>query len=334
MATKTFGHEVLGIGAPIIDYVIEVSEEDLSTFSNGKGGMQVVNYQTFEKILHCASHPSEHFLGGSAANTIRGLANLGHSCAFTGKIGKDLAGRKFSEGMKTLGVHTKFLFSSDTPTAQVICLITPDKERTMRAFLGASGELEAEDLTPEMFEGVQLVHLEGYTLLKPKLARRAMEMAKAAGAIISFDLGSFEIVEANLDVIVELLSRYVTIVFANQDESHKLTQISPEKACSILKDFCDIAVVLLGKEGCLVGSGSKQIACSAFPVHSPIDTTGAGDLFASGFLHGYLRGHSLQDCAHFGALTGAAVVQVHGVEIPQPDWMLLKDKIKNHTNKK
>lgn len=328
MTTKSVGHEVLGIGAPIIDYVIEVSEEDLKTLSNGKGGMQVVNQQTLAKILHLHPVSPEHFLGGSGANTIRGLANLGHACAFTGKIGKDVAGKKFLEGMKILGIHTQFLLLSDTPTAQVACLVTPDGERTMRAFLGASEELRIEDLKPEMFEGVKLVHLEGYNLLKPHFTKRAMEMAKAAGATISFDLGSFEIVEKNLDIIVDLLSRYVTIVFANQDESHKLTQISSERSCNILKDICDIAVILMGKEGCLVGTGSKQIACSAFPVQDPIDTTGAGDLFASGFLHGYLQGHSLQDCAHFGALTGAAVVQVHGVEIPQLDWITLKEKIK------
>lgn len=323
--------EVLGIGAPVIDYIIEVSEDFLDRFKGKKAGMEVVDYQTIEEMIKKSEVIPEVFLGGSGANTIRGLANFGHACGFIGRIGKDSAGRKFSEGMKSLGIETQFLLPSTTPTAQVVCLITPDKERTMRAFLGASRELKLEDLEPRMFEGVNLVHLEGYNLLKPGFTRRAMEMAREAGAKVSFDLGSFEVVESNVKMIRELLSRYISIVFANQQESYALTQVNPEHSCRLLKDLCEVAVILLGKEGCLVGKGNTLIASPAVCVPTPVDTTGAGDLFASGFLHGYLQGNTLEECAHFGALTGAAVIQVHGVEIPPPDWIALKEKVKQVT---
>lgn len=321
-------YEVLGIGAPIIDYIIEVSEEFIVQIPGQKGGMVVVDYQTIETIIGSVEKEPPLFLGGSGANTIRGLANFGHRCGFVGKVGRDAAGKKFLDGLEKLEIHTTHLLMSDSPTAQVICLITPDKERTMRAFLGASQEMRAEDLTPAMFEGVKLVHLEGYNLLNMALAQRTMELAKAAGVKISFDMGSFEIVDAYREKIVELLSKYVDVVFANRMEAQMLTKLDPEGACKILRDLCETVVILLGKDGCLVGQRDEQKHYPAFPVEEPIDTTGAGDMFASGFLHGYLEDNSMEECARIGALAGAAVVQVQGVEIPPQDWDILKQKLK------
>lgn len=320
--------DVLGIGAPVIDYIIEIDEEFLENVPGAKAGMVPVDHQTLKKLLSESKKDPMLFLGGSSANTIRGLANFGHHCAFIGKIGADLAGKKFLEEMSVLGISTSYILPSETPTAQVLCLITPDRERTMRAFLGASQMMSENDLHHNMFNDVRLVHIEGYLMLNKPVIQKAMEMAKEAGAKISFDLGSFEVVEKNRDKLVEYLSRYVDIVFANRDEIMTLTKLDPEKGCKVLRDICETVVVLLGKEGCIVGHGFEQKHYPAFPVHEPLDTTGAGDMFASGFLHGYLTGKSFEECAHYGALAGEAVVKVMGVDISPGEWLEIRKRMK------
>lgn len=319
-------HEIIGIGSPFIDHIIEVSEELLTQIPGAKGGMVAVDYQTLIQLLaDMGGHQPALILGGSGANTIKGLANLGHRCALIGRIGRDVMGKRFLEHLEEIGV-TSFLQHSDTPTAQVVCLVTPDRERTMRSFLGASQEMTGKDLDPAVFKGARLVHIEGYSLFKESLTQRAMELAKEAGAKISFDLGSFEVVQAFQSTIIELLARYVDIVFANVDETRQLTRLDPEKGCGVLSDLCSTAVILAGKEGCWIGNRNRQIKVPAFPVE-PIDSTGAGDLFASGFLHGYLQGRSLEECARYGALAGAAVVQVFGVNLTPEHWQQLKTKM-------
>ena len=184
----------------------------------------------------------------------------------------------------------------------------------------------SSDLKREFFEGVKLVHIEGYTLLRGDLTLKAMEMAKQAGAKVSFDLASFELAGSFKKEIIDMLTHHVDILFANADETRSLTGLTPDQGCSMLKDLCDIAVVSLNKDGCLIGHGPEVMHCIAYPVE-PLDTTGAGDLFAAGFLHGYLTGQSLPRCAHYGALTAAEVVQVFGAEIPDETWQHLRKKI-------
>jgi len=308
--------EVLGVGAPIIDIIVEVSEEFVVSLPGRKGGMIPIDEKTLHFILNNCEKDAVQFLGGSGANTIRGLAKFGHPCAFLGRIGHDAAGRKFIEGMAAEGVRTNFLLPTATPTAQVLCLITPDKERTMRSFLGASVELSVNDLKPEMFTGIKLLHMEGYNLLNSSVAERAMELARSAGAKISFDLGSFEMVENHKERIIHYLTRYIDILFANKDEIFSLTKLDPIKGGDILRDLCEIVVVLMGKEGCYAAYGKHQLHHPATPVvEVPVDTTGAGDLFASGFLHGYLQDCPLIKCAEYGVRMGAAAVQVKGVQI-------------------
>lgn len=324
MTKAKSGFEILGIGAPVIDYRIEVSEEFLRQIPGKKGGMVAVDYSTFTKILSDSALPPMLIAGGSCANTIRGLAGFGHKCAFLGKIGADLPGKKFQENLSSLEIKS-FLKTTSTPTAQVICLITSEGERTMRSFLGASQEFSEKDLDASYFDGVKLVHIEGYQLLHGAVLEKAMKLAKDAGALVSFDVGSFELASKYKDRIIDLLVKYVDIVFANEDELFSLLELKPEKGCRVLRDLCEAVVILMGVNGCWVGSKEHQIKCEAFPV-KPLDTTGAGDFFASGFLHGYLQGASLERCAYFGARMGEAIVQVHGGCLPVEAWSkLLKD---------
>lgn len=317
--------EVLGIGSPLIDHIIPVSDEYLKSIPGSKGGMEGVDYPTFQKILKQAGPRARLTSGGSGANTIKGLANLGHRCALVGKIGLDEAGETFKKSIEALGIYPH-LIPSSTHTGQIACLITPDGERTFRDFFGASQELRVEDLKEEFFHGVKLVHIEGYTILNEELTRRAMQLAKKHGAKVSFDLASFELAQNYRKLMVKLLAQHVHILFANTPETRSLTGLDPERGCSVLRDLCDIAVVLMGKEGCWVGSHQQLIRCPAYPVN-PLDTTGAGDLFAAGFLHGYLTGKNLHEAAHYGALAAAEVVQVFGAEIPPEIWKDLRTKI-------
>lgn len=321
-------HEVLGVGAPLLDHLLQVDEAYLETVPGEKHGMETVEYPAMVQIIEGSHTVPKQIAGGSCANAIKGLASLGQKCAMTGKIGKDAIGEKVHRDLLDQGI-TPLLHYSSTPTGHVTCLITPDGKRTCRAYLGASQEMGPDDLKADHFSPTKLVHIEGYTLLCSGLTHRAMELAKEAGAKISFDLGSFEIVESYRNLVMDLVSEYVDILFANEDETLALTGEDPQDGCEILKTLTEVAVVMIGKKGCWVGHGSETFHVPGYPIDQPIDTTGAGDLFASGFLHGYLEGRPLAECAKYGALTGNAVVQVVGAEIPESMWADIKQKINN-----
>lgn len=318
-------NEILGIGAPILDHLLYVSEEYLDKLPGEKWGMEVVDFQSMVKIIEGSGCIPKQVAGGSCANAIKGLAQLGYQCAVTGKIGQDSIGEKVKEHMQDLNINTSYLYST-TPTAHVACLVTPDGKRTLRCYMGACSEMTPNDLNPELFIDVKLVHFEGYTLLCPGLTHRGMELAKKAGAKISFDMGSFEMVKNFKDLILTLLEDYVDVVFANKDEIHALVNNGPEQGCRQLSELCEVAVVMLGEEGALVGHENLVQAYPTVPVE-PIDTTGAGDLFASGFLHGYLSGLPYSECARYGAITGGTVVQFVGAEIPADRWSVIKEKM-------
>jgi len=310
--------EILGIGAPLLDHLLPISEEYLQKIPGEKWGMEVIDHKEMRKIIEESGVTPIQVVGGSSQNTIRGLARFGHQCAVTGKIGQDAIGKFVKKQMQELLIDTAYSYSS-TPTAQVLSLITPDGKRTMRYYGGASNEITPEDLDPRLFEGIKLVHIEGYTLLYPGLTRRGMELAKQAGAKVSFDLGSFEMVKNYRELIMNLLENYVDLVFANEEEIDALVNHGPEEGCRQLSALCEVGVVMLGEKGSLVGRRAKVKAYPAFPV-KPLDTTGAGDLFVSGFLHGYLLGRPDDESARYGAITGSAVTQYVGAEIPAEEW--------------
>ena len=268
----------------------------------------MIDAATFRRIIDQSKAAVTLCAGGSCANAIKGLSRLGHSCGLLGKVGNDEAGKSFSKTMREMGIVPS-LIPGQTSTGQVIALVTPDGERTMRDFLGASQEMRPEDLHPGAFEGVKWVHIEGYMLFREGVAERAMQLAKEAGARVSFDLANYELVHQYKETIISLVSKYVDLLFANQVETYALTKRDPQRACALLNDLCEVAVVSMGIEGCWIPDGEKVLHCPAYPV-KPVDSTGAGDLFAAGFLHGYLTGKPLPLCAHFGAKVAAEVVQV------------------------
>ena len=310
--------EVLGIGSAIIDQILPVSEEYLETIPGEKWGSELIDHRELIQIIENSGSIPKRMVGGSAANAVKGLASLGHQCGFISKIGQDEEGIIVTRDFENTGIRPHFI-SIPKPTGQVVCMVTPDGKRTMRWCKGASVDLKSEDLDPVLFKNVKLVHIEGYLLYNDTLAQKAMQIAKDSGAKISFDLSSFEIVDNYRQTILDLLSSYVDILFANADEASALTHLSPEHGCREMLNLCETAVVMMGEDGCYVGHEGNVSHFPAFPV-KPLDTTGAGDLFAGGFLHGWLKGESLESSAKYGALLGREIVQVVGAELPQENW--------------
>jgi sugar/nucleoside kinase (ribokinase family) len=315
-------YDVLGVGGACMDLIIPISDDLLKHIHGEKGGALPIGIEELNEILSKIKTTPIMTTGGSCANTIKGLACLNEKCAFLTNIGSDSLGEQFAQYMKNLRVTPLFSIST-LPTARVLCLITPDGQRTMRYFGGCSEEIFDHFLQPIYFKDVKLVHLDAYTLRNENLTRRVMQLAKEAHATVSIDLSSFEIIRENLATLMEILPRYADIVFANVDEIKTLTGLAPKEGCHKLQEMCPIAVVLMGKEGCLVGHQGKIIQSPAIPAHV-MDSTGAGDLFASGFLYGFLNGYPLEKCARLGNHLGSSIVEVQGAELPPEKWKALK----------
>lgn len=306
-------YRILGIGHACMDLVIPVEEEFIQFISGEKGGAQPIDFEQLNQILRISQKPHLS-TGGSCANTIKGLASLGEKCAFLSHIGSDPLGEYFVQYMKKLGI-VGFFSKSAKPTAQVLCLITPDGQRTMRFYAGCSEEISDHFLHPNYFKGVSLMHLDAYSLRNGNLVESVMRLAKENHVQISIDLSSFEIIRQFHTQLTHLLMHYVDIVFANEDEAKTMTELGAYEGCLKLQEMCPLAVVLIGSKGCLVGHKGEVFHSPGFPAKL-IDSTGAGDLFASGFLYGYLQGHPLIKCARMGNRLGSAIVEVQGAELP------------------
>lgn len=316
-----FAHtcEILTISDAILDHIQFVDDQMLKQIPGEKGGSMLVDNATFYAIIDASNTLPTTVPGGSAVNSIKGLASLGHSAGLITTVGDDEEGRYFLESLKKKGISL-FLGKSSIPTGKCACLVSADGERTMRTFLGASTENGNLLLNPEMFQGISHFHLEGYQLFHPELVKNALKLAKEAGATTSLDLSSFEIARMQSSLIWELLeSRSINLLFCNAQEASILTTLPPQAASFCLSKYCDAAIVTLGERGCFVCSGTELCRCPALKVPI-VDTIGAGDLFISGFLHGYLTKQPLETCTRLGTLIASHVVQVIGAEIPDERW--------------
>lgn len=310
--------EVLSLSAAIVDHFFMISEEQLKTITSEKGTWAPIDYQTLCSILERNPNISRMVPGGSGVNVLKGLAHFDHPCSLIGKIGSDEKGEFFLRSLRKLGIETH-LEEGKLPTGQAICFITPDAQRTFRSYMGASHSLTDMELSESLFTGVSHFHIEGYQLVDRDLVVRVLKLAKNAGLTISMDLANIEIVRHNKDFLLKILSNYIDIVFCNEQEAKALTGLSPKEACTNLSSLCEVAVVTMSERGCWTQSGKVLFYTPAFAVNA-IDTTGAGDLFASGFLHGYLTNEPLQKCSWLGSLVASYVVKMVGAEIPEQIW--------------
>ncbi len=316
--------ELIGVGSPLVDLVVTVNEKFLAKHVEGvKGGMQLVDASVIAGIIERGDITPVMAAGGAASNTTVGAANLGIRSAFIGSCGGDDYAEFYRGALKAQGCEPRLIDHPELPTGRVLSLVTPDAERTMRTCLGAAAALDPAFFTPKTFAGAKLVMLEGYTLFNQTLTRAVARAAKEAGCELALDLASFEVIQANRAVIAELLDGFVDLVFANQDEAKVWNPAGAEAALAEFASRVPVAVVKLGKDGALMARGSERVHVAAEMVEA-IDTTGAGDCWAAGFLAGHLRGLPLIECGKIGALAGAAVVQVKGAQVPREGWLGVK----------
>jgi len=318
-------YSVLSLSAAIIDHFFLISDEQLREVTNEKGSWAPIDYPTLCSILDHNQGASKMLPGGSGANVMKGLAQLGERCAIVGKVGSDDKGEYYIKSMNAIGVGT-YVERGSLPTGQAICLITPDGERTFRTYLGASHSLTDLTFDPGIFQQAELFHIEGYQLVDQDLVIRALKMAKGFNVKVSMDLANVEVVRRHKAFILNILDKYIDILFCNESEAKELTGLTANEACTYLSKFCEIAVVTMSERGSWAQRGAEKCYMKAFSVNT-IDTTGAGDLYASGFLHGYLRGVPLKKCNWLGSLVASYVVRRVGAEIPTPIWVEIHQRI-------
>ncbi|HBR94157.1 adenosine kinase [Coraliomargarita sp. SDUM461003] len=313
---------IIGIGSPIVDAIALVEESFIAQVDGDKGGMVLVDAPTISGLIERLPQAATAAPGGSAGNTLFALARMGAATRFLGKTGNCPQGQFYRDRFAQLGGDSSRFKIGQVPNGRCLSLVTPDGERTMRTDLGAAMTLAPEEISAADFTGCQHAHIEGYLLFNEALMRRVLESAKEAGCSISLDLASFEVVNATKSILPELLKEYVDIIFANEEEASVYTGISDDyPAMAIqLAELCDIAAVKVGAHGSYVAHAGKVDKIEPMHAANVIDTTGAGDLWAAGFLYGWSLQRPLTECAHIGSILGAAVVQEQGSVLPEHIW--------------
>jgi sugar/nucleoside kinase (ribokinase family) len=321
--------KILGMGNALVDIMTKLDHDGiLDKFSLPKGSMQLVDIDKSDKLLSESKHLEKQLTsGGSAANTIHGLAKLGIETAFMGKVGKDEFGEFFHNDLKNSKI-IPVLFFSKSHSGRVVALISKDSERTFATHLGAAIELSADDLKSELFNGYNYFHIEGFLVQNHELLHKSVQLAKDNNLMVSLDLASYNVVEDNLEFLKTILKKYVDIVFANEDEARAFTGKEPEEALGILSELCEIAVVKTGSKGSLIKKGDEKHKIDVIKVES-FDTTGAGDLYASGFLFGLSKNYPLKKCGKIGTILAGKVIEILGAKMDDKKWEEVKAMIEN-----
>jgi sugar/nucleoside kinase (ribokinase family) len=322
--------EILTVGSPCVDRLIHVPHEFIDRLPGQKGGAMAVDHHMLLRLLKESGAKETLVAGGSASNTTKGLANFGYSCGLTGTLCNDDMGTFFLQSLQGLPI-TPLYHTVNTPTAEVLCMITPDGDRTQRPHLGASTAMSAAHLDETHFEGCKLVLLEGFALRNEGLLEGAMTLSKQKGCSIALGLSSFEIAAYHRKQLHNLLPKYVDLVFASHDEASTLTGLAPDQAAIALSKLCEVAVVTGAEKGCWVAQNGSVVHCPTVPV-TPLDVTGAGDIFMAGFLHGWLQKLPVTKCAEIGCRLGAAVTQVMGPCLPRSVWETILKEIGSKKN--
>ncbi|MEM9330283.1 MAG: adenosine kinase [Pseudomonadota bacterium] len=324
-------YDVLAIGNAIVDIIARCEDDFLVSENITKGAMNLIDMDRAE-ALYASMGPAIETSGGSAGNTAAGIAGFGGSVAYIGKVADDHLGGIFNHDIKAIGVHY------DTPplaegekTARSMIFVTPDGERSMNTYLGACGQLSSADIDRDLVKASKIVYFEGY-LWDPAQAKQAIrdaaDMAHEAGRKVAMTLSDAFCVDRYRDEFLDLMrSGTVDIVFANEGELKSLYQTSDfESGINAIREDCDLAAITKGENGSIIVTREKTGEFDAFPIANLVDTTGAGDLYAAGFLFGLTSGRELGECARLGSLAAAEVIQHIG---PRPQVSLKQLAIEN-----
>ena len=320
-------YDVIAIGNAIVDVMAPCDDELIEELQLNRGGMTLVDTER-AKELYDAMGPAREISGGSAANTLAGLAALGAQCAFNGQVANDQLGEVFAHDIHAVGIDFDTApRTEDPPTARCLIFVTPDGQRTMNTFLGASQFLPAAALNEEAIGGASVLYLEGYLWdpEEPRAAmRRAIEAARAAGRKVAFTLSEVFVIDRHGDDFRALIADgLIDILFANHLELAALTgEDDIEAGIAALAGKVPVLVVTRSSDGAVAVAHGERAEVAAEPIEQVVDTTGAGDLFAAGFLFGHVRGESLERCLRRGAIAAAEIISHYGAR-PEADLQAL-----------
>lgn len=322
-------YDVIAIGNAIVDVMSPCTDELIEELGMVRGGMTLVDPDK-AKELYSAMGPAREVSGGSAANTLAGLSALGAQCAFIGQVADDQLGEVFAHDIRAVGIDFDTpARSGDPSTGRCLIFVTPDGQRTMNTFLGASQFLPSAALNVDAVADAQVLYLEGYLWdpEEPRAAmRKAIEAAKAAGRKVAFTLSdAFVIARFGDDFMALINDGLIDILFANHVELAALTgEDDFEAGLASLAAKLPVLVVTRGADGAVAMAGGKRAEVEAEPIEQVVDTTGAGDLFAAGFLFGYVRDQELKDCLTMGAVAAAEIISHYGAR-PETDLKALME---------
>ncbi|CAM9716767.1 unnamed protein product [Phaeothamnion confervicola] len=327
--TQPVSRDVTGIGNAIVDIIAQTDDAFLTRHAIAKGGMTLIDAAAATQ-LYGAMGPGVETSGGSAANTIAGIAGFGGRAAFIGKVQQDQLGEVFAHDLRALGVQYDTPASiSESPTGRCLILVTPDAQRSMSTFLGAGQELHPRDVDPATIESAQITYLEGYLWDPPhakEAFRKAMDIAHQAGRQVAMSLSDAFCVERYRDEFQHLAAGNIDILFANESEIMSLYQTRTfDDALQAVRGKCAIAALTRSEKGCVIVAGDEVHVIEAVKPAQLIDTTGAGDLFAAGFMFGLTHGRDLAASARIGALAASEVIAHLGPR-PQSDLKALLKK--------
>jgi sugar/nucleoside kinase (ribokinase family) len=314
MATPTL--DVVGIGNAIVDVLAKADDAFIQQEKLAKGTMALID-QPQAEALYGKMNAAIEASGGSAANTIAGVASLGGKAAYIGKVAADELGKVFAHDLRAIGVkYDTTPLAGGPSTARCLILVTPDAQRTMNTFLGASAEFQPLDIDAALIESGQVTYLEGYLFDRPtakEAFRQAAAIAHKAGRKVSLTLSDPFCVGRHRADFRDLIRGHVDILFANESEICSLYETEDfEKAATAVREEAEIAVLTRSEKGAEVITAKDRVKVPAAPVAKVVDTTGAGDLFAAGFLYGFTHGKDLAHCAKLGALAAAEIISHFG----------------------
>lgn len=316
-------YDVVGLGSAIVDIIARCDESFIADQGLQKGTMRLIDADEAAR-LYAQMGPAVEVSGGTVPNTCVGLASFGGKAAFMGKVAKDQFGDIFAHDLRAIGVtfNSKPLEDS-APTARCFILVTPDGERTMNTFLGAASQLSAAELDPDLIGNARTLYLEGYSFDGPKAKAafyEAAKMARATNTTVALTLSDPFCVERHRQSFQDFIRNGVDLLFANERELLSLYQTDdPSEACGRLREDCALAAVTRSARGSLILSGERTVEIRAEPVEHVVDTTGAGDLYAAGFLFGYARDFDLSVCGKLASIAAAEVISHVG---PRPEASL------------
>ncbi|HEV2562063.1 MAG TPA: adenosine kinase [Rhizomicrobium sp.] len=309
-------YDVTGVGNAIVDVIAATDDDFLLEHNVAKGVMTLIDEFRAHQLLEALPQTQE-IAGGSAANTMAGLASLGGKGLFVGKVKEDRLGESFAEGLRAIGVHYDTAMAKDGPqTACCLIAVTPDGQRSMNTYLGAAREIAPGDIDEKAIAASKVLYIEGYLWDQPEAKAaitKAMAAAKHAGRKVAFTLSDPFCVSRWRDEFRELLETKIDILFANEHEAQALFEVEAfDDILQAVRPWHGVAALTRSALGCVIAKGDEVHVLDAEPVERVVDTTGAGDQFAAGFLYGFTHGKSLRDSGRLGAIAAAEVISHYG----------------------